>query len=147
MYYLWSKLSFSVHLVDIFLYMEKFVPHSIDNDPSCENRSPGDVKVGFSSSSADMRERLDLVKLLVKHKASTFFFRIGGVPMSGSALEEGDIIVIRNQEIEVATLERTEHGLVIINGGEENGGYDLYTDDSGVYYEMGHAWNLTCYEI
>ena len=94
MYYLWSKLSFSVHLVDIFLYMEKFVPHSIDNDPSCENRSPGDVKVGFSSSSVDMRERLDLVKLLVKHKASTFFFRIGGVPMSGSALEEGDIIIV-----------------------------------------------------
>ena len=54
-----------------------------------------------------------------------------------SLLEEGDIIVIRNQEVEVATLERTEHGLVIINGGEENGGYDLYTDDSGVYYEMG----------
>lgn len=94
MYYLWSKLSFSVHLVDIFLYMEKFVPYSIDNDPSSENRSPGDVKVGFSSSSVDMRERLDLVKLLVKHKASTFFFRIGGVPMSGSALEEGDIIIV-----------------------------------------------------
>ena len=54
-----------------------------------------------------------------------------------SLLEEGDTIVIRNQEVEVATLERTEHGLVIINGGEENGGYDLYTDDSGVYYEMG----------
>lgn len=56
-----------------------------------------------------------------------------------SLLEEGDIIVIRNQEVEVTTLERTEHGLVIINGGEENGGYDLYTDDSGVYYEMGFS--------
>lgn len=54
-----------------------------------------------------------------------------------SLLEEDDIIVIRNQEVEVATLERTKHGLVIINGGEENGGYDLNTDDSGVYYEMG----------
>ncbi len=54
-----------------------------------------------------------------------------------SLLEEGDTIVIRNQEVEVTTLERTEHGLVIINGGEENGGYDLFTDDSGVYYEMG----------
>ena len=54
-----------------------------------------------------------------------------------SLLEEGDTIVIRNQEVEVTTLERTERGLVIINGGEENGGYDLFTDDSGVYYEMG----------
>ena len=54
-----------------------------------------------------------------------------------SLLEEGDTIVIRNQEVPVTSLEKNEHGLVIINGGEENGGYDLYTDDSGVYYEMG----------
>ena len=56
-----------------------------------------------------------------------------------SLMEEGDTIIIQNQEVEVATLKRTEHGLVIINGGEENGGYDLYTDDSGVYYEMGFS--------
>ena len=54
-----------------------------------------------------------------------------------SLLEEGDTIVIRNQEVPVTSLEKNEYGLVIINGGEENGGYDLYTDDSGVYYEMG----------
>ena len=54
-----------------------------------------------------------------------------------SLLEEGDTIVIRNQEVPVTKLERNELGLVIINGGEENGGYDLYTDNSGVYFEMG----------
>ena len=54
-----------------------------------------------------------------------------------SLLEEGDTIVIRNQEVPVTSLEKNEHGLVIINGGEENGGYDLFTDDSGVYYEIG----------
>ena len=56
-----------------------------------------------------------------------------------SLLEEGDTIVIRNQEVPVTSLERNELGLVIINGGEENGGYDFYTDESGVYYEMGFS--------
>ena len=74
--------------------MEKFVPHSIDSDELYDNRLPGDVKVGFSSSSADMRERLDIVKLLVKHRASTFFFRVGGVPISDDTMSEGDIIIV-----------------------------------------------------
>lgn len=74
--------------------MEKFVPHSIDSDGLYDNRLPGDVKVGFSSSSADMRERLDIVKLLVKHRASTFFFRVGGVPISDDTMSEGDIIIV-----------------------------------------------------
>ena len=41
-----------------------------------------------------MRERLDLVKLLVRHKASTFFFRVSGVSMVDAALDEGDIIIV-----------------------------------------------------
>lgn len=74
--------------------MEKFVPHSIDSDDLYDNRAPGDVKVGFSSSSADMRERLDIVKLLVKHRASTFFFRVGSMPVYDSTMSEGDIIIV-----------------------------------------------------
>ena len=74
--------------------MDKFVPHSIDGESLYDNHSSSDVKVGFSSPSADMRESLDLVKLLVKHKASTFFFRVGGVPVSGASLSEGDIIIV-----------------------------------------------------
>lgn len=74
--------------------MDKFVPHSIDSESLYDNHSSSDVKVGFSSPSADMRESLDLVKLLVKHKASTFFFRVGGVPVSGASLSEGDIIIV-----------------------------------------------------
>ena len=73
--------------------MDKFVPHTIVSNETFDNQS-GDVKVGFSSSSADMRERLDLVKLLVKHKASTFFFRVGSVPVSGASLSEGDIVIV-----------------------------------------------------
>lgn len=74
--------------------MDNFVPHSIDSEDLCENNVPGDVKVGFSSSSADIRESLDIVKLLVKHRASTFFFRVGGVPISDDTMSEGDIIIV-----------------------------------------------------
>ena len=74
--------------------MDKFVPHSIDSEDLYDNHSPGDVKVGFSSPSADMRERLDIVKLLVKHKASTFFFRVGGVSITDSGMSEGDIVIV-----------------------------------------------------
>ena len=74
--------------------MDKFVPHSIDSEDLYDNHSPGDVKVGFSSPSADMRERLDIVKLLVKHRASTFFFRVGGVSIADSGMSEGDIVIV-----------------------------------------------------
>ena len=74
--------------------MEKFVPHSIDSESLYDNHSPGDVKVGFSSPSADMREKLDIVKLLVKNKASTFFFRVGGVSIADSGMSEGDIVIV-----------------------------------------------------
>ena len=74
--------------------MDKFVPHSIDSESLYDNHSSGDVKVGFSSSSADMREKLDIVKLLVKHRASTFFFRVGGVSIADSGMSEGDIVIV-----------------------------------------------------
>ena len=54
----------------------------------------GDVKAGFPSPAEDIREKLDLVKLLVKHKASTFFFRIDGVSMVDAAMDDGDIIIV-----------------------------------------------------
>lgn len=74
--------------------MDKFVPHSIDSESLYDNHTENDVKVGFSSPSADMREKLDIVKLLVKHKASTFFFRVGGVSIADSGMSEGDIVIV-----------------------------------------------------
>ena len=50
------------------LVMNKFVPHSIDYDNSFEGEHLGDVKAGFPSPAEDVREKLDLIKLLVKHK-------------------------------------------------------------------------------
>ena len=54
----------------------------------------GDVKAGFPSPAEDIREKLDLIKLLVKHKASTFFFRVDGVSMVDSGMDEGDILIV-----------------------------------------------------
>ena len=54
----------------------------------------GDVKAGFPSPAEDVREKLDLTKLLVRHSASTFFFRIDGVSMVDADMDEGDIIIV-----------------------------------------------------
>ena len=74
--------------------MNKFVPHKIDCEGSFESELVGDVKAGFPSPAEDIREKLDLVKLLVRHKASTFFFRIDGVSMVDAAMDDGDIIIV-----------------------------------------------------
>ena len=75
-------------------HMNSFVPHKIDDECSFESAILGDVKAGFPSPAEDIREKLDLVKLLVKHKASTFFFRVDGVSMVDSGMDEDDIIIV-----------------------------------------------------
>lgn len=74
--------------------MEEFVPHRLESDVSFKMQLLGDIKAGFPSPAEEIRERLDLVKLLVQHKASTFFFRVNGVSMVDAALDEGDIIIV-----------------------------------------------------
>jgi DNA polymerase V len=72
----------------------KFVPHKVDCEEAFESALLGEVKAGFPSPAEDIREKLDLVKLLVRHKASTFFFRVSGVSMVDAAMDEGDIIIV-----------------------------------------------------
>ena len=74
--------------------MNKFVPHSIDTTNSYVTELMGEVKAGFPSPAEDIREKLDLIKLLVKHKAATFFFRVDGVSMVDSGMDEGDILIV-----------------------------------------------------
>ncbi len=74
--------------------MEKFEPHSIDYSTSGKGDLLGNVKAGFPTPAEDIREKLDLIKLLVKHKASTFFFRVSGVSMVDAAMDESDIIIV-----------------------------------------------------
>ena len=64
-----------------------------------------------------------------------------------ATLEVGDTIVGYAGGVEVTSLERNEAGSVFINGGLEAGGFDLVTDDSGVYYEIGYNDAKNWYEV
>ena len=55
-----------------------------------------------------------------------------------SNLKEGDTIAIQGNVVTIETLEILESGLIFINGGMDNGGYDLWHDESGVYFEHGY---------
>ncbi|MBP3610387.1 MAG: hypothetical protein J6J42_08645 [Lachnospiraceae bacterium] len=54
-------------------------------------------------------------------------------------LKEGDTLVLRGQEVPVTSLTRTDQGSVEINGGLDNGGYELSTDNNTVFYETGYS--------
>ena len=72
-----------------------FVPHPVsDEQASFESLLVGAVKAGFPSPAEDLREKLDLVKLLVRHTASTFFFQVDGVSMVDADMDEGDILIV-----------------------------------------------------
>ena len=72
-----------------------FVPHPVSDEPaSFESLLVGAVKAGFPSPAEDVREKLDLVKLLVRHTASTFFFQVDGVSMVDADMDEGDILIV-----------------------------------------------------
>ena len=63
-----------------------------------------------------------------------------------AALKAGDTIVVSGKKIAVNSVERKDNGFVLINGGLEEGGFDLATDDSGIYFVHGYSdmktWNL-----
>ena len=54
-----------------------------------------------------------------------------------ATLEVNDVIVRRGENVVVEALVRLETGLIRINGGEENGGFELISNDNTVYYEIG----------
>lgn len=75
--------------------MDRMIPYPIDAEQQrSEFELCGDVKAGFPSPADDMHEKLDLIKMLVKHPASTFFFRISGTSMVDASLDEGDVIIV-----------------------------------------------------
>ena len=72
----------------------EFIPHPITDAEALELEMMGTVKAGFPSPAEDIREKLDLVKLLVRHSASTFFFQVDGVSMVDAGMDEGDILIV-----------------------------------------------------
>lgn len=53
------------------------------------------VPAGFPSPADDYMDReLDLLELLVKHPAATFFCRVTGDSMLGAGIHDGDILIV-----------------------------------------------------
>lgn len=69
-------------------------PYPLTEDESLNLLMMGPVKAGFPSPAEDVREKLDLVKLLVQHSASTFFFQVDGTSMVDVDMDEGDLIIV-----------------------------------------------------
>lgn len=53
------------------------------------------------------------------------------------ALAAGDTLRIDGKDVVVDSVETNEYGLVSVNGGMEENGYDLVADTDGLYYETG----------
>ena len=139
--------------------MDKFVPHSIDDNNSYEVELVGEVKAGFPSPSEDIREKLDLIRLLVKHKAATFFFRVDGVSMVDSGMDEGDIIIVDRAiepynnckavcyidgEYTVKRVEMSDKGVRLMPANEHNAKYqpiDITVDNQFI------VWGVVTYVI
>lgn len=62
-------------------------------------------------------------------------------------LEVGDTIVGYAGEVEVTSVERNEAGTIFINGGLEAGGFDLVTEENGVFFETGFNDAKNWYEV
>jgi hypothetical protein len=56
-----------------------------------------------------------------------------------SLLEAGSTILLSGEEIPVTSVERNDHGTVLINGGLDEGGFDLVTNEGGIYYVQGYS--------
>ena len=70
-------------------------PFALDISEGIELDMLGEVRAGFPSpADEEPTEKLDLVKLLVRHPSSTFFFRIGGTSMVDAEMDEGDIVIV-----------------------------------------------------
>ncbi|MBQ3175435.1 MAG: translesion error-prone DNA polymerase V autoproteolytic subunit [Bacteroidales bacterium] len=73
--------------------MGTFEPKAID-DSAWDGILLGDVKAGFPSPAEEVREEFDLKGMLVRHPASTFYFKVDGFSMVDAGMEDGDIIIV-----------------------------------------------------
>ena len=64
-----------------------------------------------------------------------------------AGMKEGDTILRGREEVLISSVERRESGLILINGGLEEGGFELYTEENTVYYERGYSNVKSYYEL
>ena len=63
-----------------------------------------------------------------------------------AGMKEGDTLTLCKEEILISSLKR-EDGKVLINGGLDNGGIELRTDDDTLYYACGYSDVKSYYEL
>lgn len=64
-----------------------------------------------------------------------------------SMLAVGDTIILRGEEVVITSLVTTDYGNIQINGGLDEGGYELATHDHTVYFETGYSDVKTYFEL
>lgn len=64
-----------------------------------------------------------------------------------ASLAVGDTIVTHHGDVEITSLERNEDSTIYINGGFDNDGMDLVTDEGGVYFQRGYSDHKIWYEV
>ena len=102
----------------------------------------GDCTVAVSFEKSDLTEENGTYQL---HVTVSDYEKFDMVDIS--TLQAGDTLVIDGNQVKVGTLERTDSGAVKINGEIEDGGIYLWTDNDGVYYEMGFDDYKSYYEV
>lgn len=105
---------------------------SLDNCTVAVSLEKGDIKLSDSGS--------------MVMEATVYSYELYDM-VDIASLKENDVIVRRNEEVTVTEVERLDSGIVQINGGEENGGFDLVSDDGTVYYEVGMNDIKVYYEL
>lgn len=64
-----------------------------------------------------------------------------------SMLKIGDTIVMGGEEVLITALDCDSNAEILINGGLDAGGYQLRTDENGVYYEIGYSDMKSWYPV
>lgn len=110
-------------------------------DSTMDNLTDAILSVSFEEGSAyvDDQGRMQLdVKIYSYDKYDM-------VDIAG--LKLGDKLSGHAGEVEITAMERDESGRIHLNGGLEKGGFDLVTDDCGIFFEQGYNDSKSWYEL
>ena len=100
-------------------------------DTTMENLTDATLSVSFEQGDVYLD---DTGKLQMKVKIYTYDLYDA---VDISRLKVGDTIVRCGEEVKVDALERSESGLLCVNGGLENGGFELAAAGGGIFREVG----------
>ena len=96
---------------------------------------PPQVEAGFPSPAADHTEgALDLVRLVVRRPAATFYMRVAGTSMLDAGIGDGDLLVVdrsvtpREGDVVVAAV---GDGLALKRLAKSGAGWQLASDGEG----------------